>query len=68
MLTSQDINEIADAEPGIVQPVVTLSQEKTSTESMSQGKSTMPVTIKAPKMSTASIGSDGQVTFDPVGT
>ncbi|KAK3168046.1 hypothetical protein OEA41_004492 [Lepraria neglecta] len=65
VLTSQDVNEVADAQPGVVQPVVTLSQEK-PTDAASHEKATMPVTIKAPKMSTASIGSDGKVTFEPI--
>lgn len=60
------MNEFADAQPGVVQPVVTLSQEK-PTSATGQDKATMPVTIKAPKMSTASIGSDGKVTFEPIG-
>ncbi len=65
VLTTQDVNEIADAQPGIVQSVVTLSEAKS--EPTGQRKAKMPVTIKAPTMSTASIGSDGNVTFDPIG-
>ena len=67
MLTSRDVDEIADAQPGVVQPVVTLSQEK-PTDPAGQAKVAMPVTIKAPEMSTASIGSDGKVTFEPIGS
>ncbi|KAL2039571.1 hypothetical protein N7G274_007843 [Stereocaulon virgatum] len=66
VLTSQDVNEFADAQPGVVQPVVTLSREKPGSAA-GQEKATMPMTIKAPKMSTASIGSDGKVTFEPMG-
>ncbi|KAL2056409.1 hypothetical protein ABVK25_003432 [Lepraria finkii] len=66
VLTSQDVNEFADAQSGVVQPVVTLSQEKPM-DAASHEKATVPVTVKAPKMSTASIGSDGKVTFEPVG-
>jgi len=67
VLTSQDVNEIANAQPGVIQPVVTLSQENSPAGSTSQEKATMPVTSKAPRMSAASIGSDGMVTFDPIG-
>ncbi|MCJ1457950.1 Altered inheritance of mitochondria protein 24, mitochondrial [Mycoblastus sanguinarius] len=67
VLTSQDVNEIADTQPGVIQPVITLSHEKSQTESTDQEKAAMPVTIKAPRMSTASIGSDGKVTFEPIG-
>ena len=67
VLTSQDIDEVADAQPGVVQPVVTLSHEK-PTDPTGLAKTATPVTIKAPKMSTASIGSDGKVTFDPIGS
>ena len=67
VLTSQDVNEIADTQPGVVQPLVALSRDESPAESGGQTKAAMPVTIKAPRMSTASIGSDGKVTFEPVG-
>ena len=67
MLTSRDVDEIADAQPGVVQPIVTLSREKPA-DTAGQAKKAIPVTIKAPKMSTASIGSDGKVTFEPIGS
>lgn len=67
VLTSRDVDEVADAQPGVIQPVVTLSQEK-PTDPAGQAKTAAPVTIKAPRMSTASIGSDGKVTFDPIGS
>ena len=66
VLSAEDVNEIADVQPGIVRPEVTLVR-KSSDDSSSQDKASMPVTIKAPKMSTASIGSDGKVTFEPIG-
>lgn len=70
VLTSRDVNEIADAQPGVVvEPLVALSQERKPTDPADQVKAaTMPVTIKAPKMSTASIGSDGKVVFKPYGS
>lgn len=67
VLTSQDVNEMADAQPGVVQPVVTLSREKPHKEPADSEPTAMPVIIKSPRMSTASIGSDGKVTFDPIG-
>ena len=44
-----------------------LTQEQKPRDYAGQEKDTMSVTIKAPKMSTASIGSDGKVTFEPIG-
>lgn len=69
VLTSQDVNEIADAQPGVVQPLVTLERDQRNQYSSDQQKSQVasPVTIKAPSMQTASIGSDGKVTFEPRG-
>jgi len=67
VLTSQDMNEMADAQPGVVQPVVTLSREQSQKEMSGQDPTAIPVTTKAPRMSTASIGSDGKVTFEPIG-
>ena len=65
VLTSENVNEIADTQPGGVQPVVTISQERSHAEDPKAG---FPVTIKAPRMSTASIGADGRVTFEPTGS
>lgn len=67
MLTSQDVNEMADAQPGVVQAAVTLSKGQSQRDSSTQESITLPTTTKAPKMSTASIGSDGKVNFDPIG-
>ena len=67
VLTSRDVNEIADVAPGVVQPLATLSRKDSPAESDGQTKTGIPVTIKAPRMSTASIGSDGKVTIEPVG-
>lgn len=66
MLTSRDVNEIAEVQPGVIQPSVTLSQEKEDTRPPGQQEDSTPVTIKAPRMSTASIGSDGKVTFKSI--
>lgn len=65
VLTSENVNEIADTEPGVVQPVVTLGQERSQGESRSPK---LPVDVKAPRMSTASIGTDGKVIFEPTGS
>lgn len=65
VLTSEDVNEIADSQPGGVQPVVTIPQERTHADS-GDPKAAFPVIIKAPRMSTASIGTDGKVTFEPI--
>ena len=66
VLTSENINEIADTKPGTVQPVVTLVQESSQPDS-GDPKAGFPVNIKAPRMSTASIGTDGKVKFEPIG-
>lgn len=66
VLTSENVNEIADTQPGIVQPVATLTQEGSQTDPAEKPKAGFPVTIKAPRMSTASIGTDGKVTFEPI--
>ena len=66
VLKSANINEIADAKPGTVHPVVTLAKERSQADS-ADPKGGFPVNIKAPRMSTASIGTDGKVTFEPIG-
>lgn len=67
MLTSRDINEIADTQPGVSQQLVTLSRSESKAEPSNQGRAAAPVTTKALKMHTASIRSDGKVTFEPIG-
>ena len=67
VLTSANINEIADAQPGTVHTVVTLAQERSQADS-GEPEAGFPVNIKAPRMSTASIGTDGKVTFEPIGS
>lgn len=62
VLTSEDVNEIAD-----MQPAVTLSQEGGQKDPAESPKAGFPVVIKAPRMSTASIGNDGKVTFESTG-
>lgn len=66
VLTSENVNEIADTQPGVLQPVVTLPGEQIQTDA-GDPKAGFPVAIKAPRMSTASIGTDGKVTFEPIG-
>ena len=64
VLTSEDVNDIADARPGAVQRIVTLTQGRGKADS-GESKAGFPVNIKAPRMSKASISSDGKVTFEP---
>ena len=61
LLTSENVDEIADTKPGF-----TLSQSRSKVDS-GIPKATSPVGIKAPRMSTASIDTDGKVTFEPPG-
>lgn len=63
VLTSEDVNEIADTQPGAVQRIVTLTQERGKADS-GDSKAGFPITIQAPRMSTASISTDGKVTFE----
>lgn len=65
VLTSQDINDMADAQPGVVQPIVTLSREDAQKESSDQKSTATPVAVKGLRISTARISNDGNVTFDP---
>lgn len=67
VLTSENVNEIADTQPGAVQPLVTLSQERGQADS-GDPKAGFPVISKAPRMTTARIGTDGKVTFEPIGS
>lgn len=64
VLTSEDVNEIADTQPGAAQRIVTLTQERGKADS-GESKPGFPVTIKAPRMSKASVSTDGKVTFEP---
>lgn len=60
VLISEDVNEIADTQPG-----VTLPGERSQANSTAP-KADSPLAIKAPRMSTASIGTGGKVTFEPI--
>ena len=62
MLTSENVDEIADTQPGVVLPGVTLSRKRSQTDSAEKAKSDFN---RAPRMSTASIGTDGKVVFEP---
>ena len=62
VLTSENVNEIADTQPGW-----NLSQERSSVD-YEIPKASSPVTIKTPRMSAASIGIDGKVIFEPIGS
>ena len=60
VLTARDVNEIADVEPGILQPAVTLDIDKQKWKSPSNDQAqSQPVT----EMSYASVGEDGKVKF-----
>ena len=64
VLTSQDVNEMAEVQPGVIQPNVTLTRDKADAAPPGRHQDPTPVTTKSPRMSTASIGSDGKVTFE----
>ena len=72
VLTTRDVNEIADAEPGLIQSVVTLASKKgVNSESGSTGFETRPPntppaspTPSPTKMSYASVEKDGKVRFE----
>ncbi|CAD6579722.1 MAG: Altered inheritance of mitochondria protein 24, mitochondrial [Alectoria sarmentosa] len=60
VLTSENVNEIADAQP-------TLLHGGGQIDPPDKPKASFPVVIKAPRMKTASIGTNGKVTFEPIG-
>lgn len=62
VLESRDINEIADAAPGVAKSLITSSIPPTTAE---EGRSGSSADSKEPKMGTASVGTDGKVTFAP---
>lgn len=62
VLTFEDVNEIADTQPGL-----DLSQQRSPADS-GIPKAGSPITTKAPRMSSASIGADGKVTFEHIGS
>ena len=68
ILTSRDVNEVADVEPGMTQPLVMLSRLQAKAESPNTTvKKVESATVKSPTMQTASIGKDGKVSFEPIG-
>ena len=60
VLTARDVNEIADTEPGVLQPATTLKTSEEKTQKPEGGKTSQPVT----KMSYASVGEGGEVKFE----
>ncbi|KAL9122183.1 MAG: hypothetical protein Q9187_001264 [Circinaria calcarea] len=64
VLSTRDVNEIADSPPGAIQAAVTLAMsgpEKPATDSSS---GTTPASARPTRLSMASIGPDGKVTFE----
>jgi len=66
VLTSRDINEIADVEPGQISSPATLRREEPdkATASTTTGSVPMPAAIKGPSMSYASVSRTGEVRFE----
>lgn len=71
VLTAQEVNEIADAPAGVVREAIQASQApkgldlaRTGIEGATTSAATSPAAPKSqPKLSVASVGSDGKVTF-----
>ena len=65
VLTLKDMNEMADAQPGTIQPFVALERDS---KDLSSKALVMPQhsASKAPSLRMASITSDGKVTFEPI--
>ena len=71
VLTSQEVNEIADAPAGAVREAIQtpptakgLDLARTGVEGANPSAATSPPAIKSqPKLSVASVSSDGKVTF-----
>lgn len=69
VLSTREVNEIADAPAGSVQEAITASQIPKGLEiakSGAPGTSTaLPATSRQPRLSVASVGADGKVSFTP---
>ncbi|KAG8529252.1 uncharacterized protein KY384_005887 [Bacidia gigantensis] len=66
VLTSREVNEIAEAQPGIVQSLVDLQRlaNVADPSKAANTQTTSAATVKAPRMRTASIDPDGRVIFE----
>ena len=65
VLTTRDVDEIADTQPGVVEPLVSLRQESSPEQRKpSLQENVVSPTMKFPQMRTASIDRDGKVTFE----
>ena len=67
VLTSRDVNEVADVQPGMTQPLVTLSRLRNKSQPLDMSSTEAgSVAMKSATMQTASIGKDGKVSFKPI--
>ena len=64
MLTTRDVNEIADAPAGSLQAALTSLSNAEKTKGSEQKSAGPAVTNKPPQMSLASVGRDGKVKFE----
>ncbi|KAL8925181.1 MAG: hypothetical protein Q9208_003686 [Pyrenodesmia sp. 3 TL-2023] len=67
VLTSRDVNEIADAPAGEIQKRISLEADNVSRALEEQGGAPQTMKTKPPQMNTASIGPDGKVVFTKEG-
>lgn len=69
MLSTREVNEIADAPAGAVQEAITASQTPKGLEVAKSGTpgtpTALPATSRQPRLSVASVGADGKVSFTP---
>ncbi|KAL9129742.1 MAG: hypothetical protein Q9217_001900 [Psora testacea] len=69
VLTARDVSEFADTQPGVVQPSATLDRyrERADPTNPQTHQTAASANTKAPQLQTANVGSDGKVTFEPMG-
>lgn len=63
VLTTRDVNEIADTAPGVISPAVTLERKRDSAEKDKEGSVKKPRADVPTSISVASVGPDGKVAF-----
>lgn len=63
VMTTRDINEIADAPAGAIQKRISIEADNVSKAVEEQRGAPRTMRTKPPQMNTASIGADGKVVF-----
>ena len=64
VLTTIDIDEIADTPAGVVKERITLAPQNGAEDSLQSLKAPIPIADKPIRLSVATIGKDGKVKFE----